>query len=189
MYSCCFALMENNYLFFKRKFKSHLLYERFSASPRWRGSLPSLCHDVLCTCFCYGTTILVTEEFPKSEDETKIRYLPPIEERKNRDSHCKSKTESKQLSPLMSLPSGGRKRRVLPHPRQAHADVGQNVVQAGQGQGSLLLARSCSCDSDSKDRNVSCCVKLLQGEDQRTLSSLKLSTAVTLLGNRKGFQR
>ena len=105
--------------------------------------------------------ILVTEEFPKSEDETKIRYLPPIEERKNRDSHYKSKTESKQLSPLMSLPSGGRKCRVLPHPRQAHADVGQNVVQAGQGQGSLLLARSCSCNSDSKDRNVSCCVKLL----------------------------
>ena len=100
--------MENIHLFFKSKFKSCLVFEVFSAFPGQRGSLPPLCHEVpfymLLLWHCYFGMV---EEFPKSKDETKSRCFLPGEERKNRDSHCKIKPESKEFLPLISQ-NGGR---------------------------------------------------------------------------------
>lgn len=76
---------------------------------------------------------MVGEEFPDAEEKTKNKSFAPIKERKNRDSYFKSKSEIRRLPPPIFVYSEGRKGKVSHHSRQAHADVGQNVVQSGKG--------------------------------------------------------
>lgn len=107
MFSCCFALMENIYLFFKSKFKSCLVFEVFSAFPGQRGPCLLSATRYLYMLLLWHCYFGMVEEFPKSKDETKNRCFLPVEERKNRDSHCKIKPESKEFLPLISQ-NGGR---------------------------------------------------------------------------------
>lgn len=69
-----------------------------------------------------------------------------------------------------------------------HANGGQTERHSYRTETALLSARSCRCKHKSKDKNVSCCVKLLQGEDPGTLSSMKLSISFALLEAERDFR-
>lgn len=134
MYSCCFALMENNYLFFKRKFKSHLLYERFSASPRWRGSLPSLCHDVLCTCFCYGTTFWSQKNFLSLKMKLRSGIFLQLKRERTEIHTIRAKQKASNFHLLCPYPQGGGSAEFCPTPGRHMLMLARMLFRQGRGR-------------------------------------------------------